>query len=72
MKYELKIDPIKCDGRGLCAELFPEHVVLDDWGFPIIKEGTIDERLLQHAKRACSACPTSAITIQPKLQAIKR
>ena len=30
----LKVDPIACDGHGLCAELLPELVTLDDWGFP--------------------------------------
>ena len=28
----LKVDPIACDGRGLCAELLPELITLDDWG----------------------------------------
>ena len=33
---ELRVDPIACDGHGLCAELFPEGITLDDWGFPIV------------------------------------
>ena len=28
----LAVDLIGCDGRGLCAELLPELVTLDDWG----------------------------------------
>ena len=32
----LRVNPIACDGHGLCAELFPERVQLDDWGFPIV------------------------------------
>ena len=31
----LRVDPIACDGRGLCAEALPELITLDDWGFPI-------------------------------------
>jgi ferredoxin len=27
-----RVDPIACDGHGLCAELLPEHIRLDDWG----------------------------------------
>ena len=30
----LRVDPIACDGRGLCAETLPEMITLDDWGFP--------------------------------------
>ena len=32
----LRVDPIACTGHGLCAELFPERVRLDDWGYPIV------------------------------------
>ena len=35
----LRVDPIACDGRGLCAEVLPELITLDDWGFPIIAAG---------------------------------
>ena len=36
MSKILRLDPIACDGHGLCAELFPERIRLDDWGFPIL------------------------------------
>ena len=26
------VDPIACNGRGLCAELLPGLITLDDWG----------------------------------------
>ena len=29
MKAHLLLDPIACDGHGLCAELLPERVTLD-------------------------------------------
>ena len=32
----LQIDWTRCDGHGLCAELSPEQITLDDWGYPII------------------------------------
>ena len=35
----IRIDPIMCDGHGLCAELLPEHIRLDDWGYPIACDG---------------------------------
>jgi ferredoxin len=57
----LRVDPIACDGHGLCAELFPEGVDLDDWGFPIIDPAPIPAGLEQHARRAVAACPKLAL-----------
>jgi len=39
MSDALQIDRIRCDGHGLCGELLPELISLDDWGYPIIKAG---------------------------------
>ena len=60
----LHIDPIACDGRGLCAELFPEWIALDDWGYPIVDHGPIPDQLLVHARRAVEACPKLALTLR--------
>ncbi len=35
-REQLALDPIACVGHRLCAELFPERIVLDDWGYPIV------------------------------------
>ena len=60
---ELRVDPIACDGHGLCAELFPEGIVLDDWGFPII-DGPVPRQLEKQAQRAVSACPKQALRLR--------
>jgi ferredoxin len=60
----LHVDRIKCDGRGLCAELLPELVRLDDWGYPILAPGPIPGRLLPHAERAVESCPVLAIAMR--------
>lgn len=61
----LRIDPTACAGHGLCAELFPEMVELDDWGYPIIDVRPIPPTFRQHAQRAVSFCPTLALTVRP-------
>lgn len=61
---ELAVDPIACVGHGLCAELFPEGVVLDDWGFPILLDGAFDPAMRAHAKRAVNACPALALKLR--------
>ena len=33
------MDPVACDAYGFCAELLPERVTLDEWGYPVV-DGT--------------------------------
>ena len=62
-RMELVIDRIACDGFGLCAELLPELLELDDWGYPIVKSAAVPDALLDHAKRAVVLCPVLAIKL---------
>lgn len=62
-RYRLVVDPIACDGAGVCAELFPEMITLDPWGFPIVDRGEISPGLLDHAQRAAASCPRLALTL---------
>lgn len=62
-KSELHVNPIACDGHGLCAELFPERIVLDEWGYPVIDGQPIPKSLEHHAKRAVAECPALALRL---------
>ena len=64
MNRRLRVNPIACDAHGLCAELLPELVRLDEWGYPIVSSGPVPARLLKHARRAVSACPTLALLLE--------
>ena len=64
MTPRLKVNPITCVGHGLCAELFPERITLDDWGYPIIDPRPITPELREHARRAVEACPTLALLLE--------
>jgi ferredoxin len=50
--------------HGLCAELLPEWVRLDEWGYPITGEGELGPELVDHARRAADACPTLALLLE--------
>jgi ferredoxin len=63
MTKHLQLDPIRCDGHGICAELFPEAISLDDWSYPIVNGGSIPPELLAHARRAVFACPALALKL---------
>ena len=65
MRRELRVDPIGCTGHGLCAELFPEWIELDDWGYPIVAGEPVPPELVEHARRAADACPTLALLLEP-------
>jgi ferredoxin len=62
--YRLRVDPIRCDGHGSCAELFPEGISLDDWGYPILKTGPVPAELLSRARWAVSNCPALALRLE--------
>lgn len=68
----LRVNPIACAGHGLCAELLPELIRLDDWGYPIIERPLIPRELAALARTAQSACPTLAIMIEETSAADER
>jgi ferredoxin len=64
MSLRVRVNPIACEAHGLCAELLPERVSLDEWGYPIVDPEPIAGRLLGHARRAVAACPTLALALK--------
>ncbi len=60
----LRLDPITCDGHGLCAELLPELIALDDWGYPVLLATEIPPHLRAATRRAAAACPKLALTLE--------
>jgi ferredoxin len=72
VSLEVVVDPIRCDAHGLCAELFPERIQLDRWGFPIIDPTPIPRELEVYARRAAAACPTLALLLRERTGAAGR
>jgi len=62
----LRVDPIACDGRGLCAELLPGLIALDDWGFPMVCGQEVPDALRGEASAAVKACPRLALRLEPR------
>ena len=58
----LRVDWPACRGRGLCFEVLPERVTLDEWGYPVVT-GEIGPELLARAKEAVRTCPTLALRL---------
>ena len=62
MSRQLRVDWPACEGRGLCHELLPEIVDLDEWGYPIVT-GPVTDDLRADTASAVRACPRLALRI---------
>jgi ferredoxin len=65
-EISLRVNPITCAAHGLCAELLPELIALDEWGYPILEPGPVPSELEKHARKAADACPTLALLLQKR------
>jgi len=63
-RLHLRVDPIGCTGHGICAELLPEMIYLDDWGYPILSDRPVPAGLAAMAKRTVTACPALALRLE--------
>src|ERR1700761_1394182 len=68
----LRVDPVACDGIGMCAHLAPSLVRLDTWGFPLLPEHALDTRGEREAGRAVSGCPRRALFVERERPADQR
>ncbi len=51
----ISVDPAACDGFGYSAELVPELMALDEWGFPVVSQHEVPGELLDAARQASRA-----------------
>ena len=66
MNSRLLVNPIECEGHGTCAELLPEVITLDEWGYPMVDGAPLRADLVALARRAVRDCPKRAITLTKK------
>lgn len=60
----LSVNPIACQGHGACAELLPELIALDEWGYPLIAADAVPKHLHRTARQAVAACPVLALKLR--------
>jgi ferredoxin len=62
---QVTVDPTKCEGFGICAELAPQVFELDEWGYAAVTGGgEVPAELEAVVRRAAGACSVRAITVQ--------
>ncbi len=63
----LHIDWTRCDGRGLCTELLPGLLHRDDWGYPLVRNGSREPAIpvgdIAEAHMAVDRCPRLALSL---------
>ncbi len=65
--FTMRVNPILCDGFGHCAELAPDLVHLDEWGYPIIADSPIPlatRDAVDSARYAVRGCPRQALRLE--------
>ncbi len=65
--FVLLVNPIACDGYGHCAELAPDLVRLDEWGYPVLRREPValaDLAARDSARYAVRGCPRQALRIE--------
>jgi ferredoxin len=60
----LRVDPVRCDGVGVCAHVATQIVRMDSWGYPIVPDEPLDSTGRRQAAVAVRACPRGALFIQ--------
>jgi ferredoxin len=62
---QVKVDPVACDAYGYCAELLPERITLDEWGYPVVDGTPVAGDQVALALRAVAECPRRALRLEP-------
>lgn len=62
-RRQLRVDWPSCRAHGLCHELLPELIGLDEWGYPVLLEEDVRSSRIDDARRAAAACPTLALRL---------
>ena len=61
---QLHIDWTRCDGHGTCADLLPDLISRDDWGYPIVQHDVdIAPDQCARAELAVEVCPMLALRL---------
>ena len=64
----LVLNPIMCDGRGMCHDAAPDLIDLDEWGYPLLPghglRAELSRAQMKAAEDATHACPVLALHIE--------
>ena len=64
MAERLRVNPLLCDAYGHCAELLPQLISRDEWGYPILSSAPVPDHFRAGAKHAVAMCPKLALLLE--------
>jgi ferredoxin len=64
LNKSLRVNPILCEAHGVCAELLPELIRLDRWGYPLLASAAVPPDLEPLARRTVTSCPRLALLLE--------
>jgi ferredoxin len=62
--HRLRVNPVACDGIGICMHLAPTLVRSDSWGYPLLTDDPLDRADRRAAEAATAACPRRAMFVE--------
>jgi len=63
---QLHVNPVDCLAHGVCADLLPEWISRDEWGYPIVNDPELPPELVEGARRAANHCPLLDLRLDPE------
>lgn len=67
--YQLRFNPVACDGIGICQHLAPTLVRADTWGYPVVSDAPLRGADRRAALAAAAACPRRALFVDESINA---
>lgn len=58
-----RVNPVKCQGYGICSDILPSLFVRDEWGFAQAAARDVEPAERSNLDRAVEECPVRAIRI---------
>lgn len=58
-----RVNPVKCQGHGICTEILPSLFVRDEWGFAQAAARDVETAERPDLDRAVEECPVRAIRV---------
>jgi ferredoxin len=59
----IEVDRQRCEGHGLCEEVVPDLLHLDEDGELVIDVGEVGDESLERARAAVRVCPVAALRL---------
>jgi ferredoxin len=59
----LGVDPVACEGIGICQHVAPMLVRADSWGYPIVSNRPLRGAARRAAEAAVASCPRRALFV---------